>query len=248
MKKIAFIYCFLFCFTGSIQASIVSNPGSKYYFEHQPIAAGSNMKAAYGNGVQMIASYKPNSTVVVWLEDTGEAFLLNSKIRCEQQEFSLIPQKDIQLYAIDEKGKRKLVKQYSKEKIYKAFQKEIASGVSVPSYEMPRNKKAVVTYKNNYGQTLGTATVTEQDANPFAGLSGALGNMTTAIRASKQAKNAAAPYAQQYTNMFWDRHTFFPGDTADGKALFQDKKAPSYELVIQLGKEKHTFHFDRLKK
>ena len=111
-----------------------------------------------------------------------------------------------------------------------------------------RNKKAVITYKGAYGQTLGTATVTEQNANPFDGLSGAVGNMTNAIRESKQAKRAAAPYAQKYANMFWDRHTFFPGDVADGKALFKDKKAPSYELVLQLGQDKHVFRFDRLKK
>ena len=248
MKKLIFLLALLAVLPAAALASIVSAPGSNYYFEHQTIAPGSNMKAAYADGVQMIASYKPNSTVVVWLEDTGKAFLLNSKIRSEQTEFSLIPQKDIQLYAIDKKGKRTPVEQYSKDKIYKAYQKEIAAGTGVAPAEMPRNKKAVITYKGAYGQTLGTATVTEQDANPFDGLSGAVGNMTNAIRESKQAKRAAAPYAQKYANMFWDRHTFFPGDVADGKALFKDKKAPSYELVIQLGQDKHVFRFDRLKK
>lgn len=243
MKKILLLAMMLAGAT-MIQASIVSTPGSNYYFEHQPIPAGADMKAAYGEGVQMIASYKPDSIVVVWLEDTGDYFLLSSKIGAKNAEFSLVAQRDIQLYAIDKKGKRKQVKQYKKGEIQKILEKELASGMVLPQNSSPE-KQLVVNYQGAYGQNLGKATVREQNANPFDGVAGAILNP---INAKRQARQAAAPYAQQYANVFWERQTFFPGDVLDGKSLFVDKKAPSYELVIQLGNDKHIFHFDRLKK
>ncbi len=243
MKKVFLLGCACLTFL-IIQANTANASESKYFFEHKPIAAGSNMKAAYGDGKQLVASYKPNSTVVVWLEDTGDSFLLSSKIGAKHVEFSLVAQRDIQLYAIDKKGKRKLVKQYKKGEVQKILEKELASDMVVPQTAAPE-KQLVVNYQGAYGQNLGKATVREQNANPFDGVAGAILNP---INAKRQARQAAAPYAQQYASAFWERQTFFPGDVLDGKALFADKKAPSYELVIQLGSDKHVFHFDRLKK
>lgn len=243
MKKIL-LSAMLVAVVTIAQATIVSRPGSNYYFEHQAIPAGADMKAAYGEGVQMIASYKPNSIVVVWLEDTGKAFLLSSKVAAKSSEFSLVPQRDIQLYAIDKKGRRKPVKQYKKDKIQKAFEAEVASEMKTyQPVQFPT--KLVVNYQGSYGQNLGRATITQQNSNPFDAVTGAILNP---MNANRQARLAGAPYAQQYANLFWDRHTFFPGDEGEGKTLFEDKKAPSYELVIQLGNDKHIFHFDRLKK
>ena len=59
MKKFFLLSCACLSFL-IIQANTANASGSKYFFEHQPIAAGSNMKAAYGDGKQLVASYKPN--------------------------------------------------------------------------------------------------------------------------------------------------------------------------------------------